>query len=154
MTERYDKTLIAVADGAKLLLFENKLDDATPQLQLVAEDAQENPPTRDLGSDRPGRFADASGQARSAVANTDWHDQAEHRFAKDAAKQIEIAFRDGHYRRLVLIAPPRALHDLREALHKDVARSVVASLDKDLTHHTVQAIENAVRDAMQHKPSG
>lgn len=154
MTERYDKTLIAVADGAKLLLFENLLDDATPQLRLLGKDAQENPATRAQGSDRPGRYADASGHARSAVDNTDWHDQAEHRFAKEAAHEIERAFRDGQFRRLVLIAPPRALHDLRAALHKDVARSVVASLDKDLIHHTVPAIETAVRDALNAKPTG
>ena len=40
----------------------------------------------------------------------------------------------------MVVAPPRALADLRQALHADVKSQIIAEVDKDLTHHPVGEI--------------
>jgi protein required for attachment to host cells len=42
---------------------------------------------------------------------------------------------------LVIIAPPRALAELRRAIHADVKARVIAEIDKDLTKHPIAEIE-------------
>jgi protein required for attachment to host cells len=42
---------------------------------------------------------------------------------------------------LIIVAPPRALVDLRRAFHKDVKERIVAEVGKDLTNHPVAEIE-------------
>ena len=49
---------VVVADGEKALFLENDGDTQYPDLQVVQEMEQENPATREQGSDRPGRFSD------------------------------------------------------------------------------------------------
>ena len=51
----------------------------------------ENPPTHEQGSDRPGRSHASVGSARSAVGQTDWHDQAEHDFLTALARRLDKA---------------------------------------------------------------
>ena len=64
---------VVVADGEKALFLENRGDGLHPDFEVVREFAEENPPTREQGSDRPGRFNDGPSAHRSAVADTDWH---------------------------------------------------------------------------------
>jgi len=48
---------------------------------------------------------------------------------------------------LVVIAPPRALADLRKAFHDDVKKKIIAEIDKDLTKHqsTISRSTSAAR---------
>ena len=45
---------------------------------------------------------------------------------------------------LVIVAPPRALADLRQALHGDVKARLIGEIDKDLTKLPVWEIEKHV----------
>ena len=45
---------------------------------------------------------------------------------------------------LIIAAPPRALADLRRALHPDVKAKIVAELNKDFTNEPVSEIERHV----------
>ena len=45
---------------------------------------------------------------------------------------------------LVIVAPPRALADLRQALHADVKARLIGEIDKDLTKHPVWEIEKLI----------
>ncbi|TIX03020.1 MAG: host attachment protein, partial [Mesorhizobium sp.] len=49
---------IVVADGEKALFLRNEGNTRNPDLQVVQEMEQENPATREQGSDRPGRYND------------------------------------------------------------------------------------------------
>ncbi len=42
---------------------------------------------------------------------------------------------------LAIVAPPRALADLRHAIRKDVKDLIFAEIDKDLTEHPIADIE-------------
>ena len=81
------------------------------------------------------------GPARSAVGQTDWHDEAEHTFLKGIAKRINDAVVRGEAKGLVLIAPPRALGMLRPALSTAAGRLVRHQIDRDLVALPVGEIE-------------
>ena len=92
-----------------------------------------NRPSRERASDRPGRVHESASSARHAVEpRTDPHREAKRAFARHLAEELEA--RQGGYARLVLVAPPAFLGDLREALGDAARRKLAGSLDKDLTH--------------------
>jgi protein required for attachment to host cells len=48
---------------------------------------------------------------------------------------------------LIVVAPPRALADLRKAFHPDLKKRIIAEIDKDLTKHPVDQIEKHLASA-------
>jgi protein required for attachment to host cells len=128
--------------GRKALFLRNAGDEKFPNLQTERVFLDDNPPTREQGTDRPGRaFKRAATNLRSSVENTDWHDLEEHRFAGRVAAALEQLVRTRNVKALVVAAPPRTLADLRHAFHADVKARIVAEIDKDLTKHPVAEIE-------------
>ncbi|MGE5145890.1 MAG: host attachment protein [Candidatus Eiseniibacteriota bacterium] len=97
--------------------------------------------TSDLGSDKPGRVQESVGGAHHAVTpKSDYHREEKHQFARDLAKFLEHAAERKEYDRLILVAAPRTLGDLREALGKHARDLISGELDKDLTEMTVADI--------------
>ena len=134
--------LVFVADGRKALFLRNDGDATSPNLRAEKVFEDENPPTREQGSDRPGRLGEAAVPGRrSAVEPTDWHDIEEHRFARKAAVAMEQMVRTNKAKALIVVAPPKTLAELRNAFHSDVKACVVAEINKDLTRHPVHEIE-------------
>ena len=78
---------VVVADGEKALFLRNEGDATYPNLQVVRTIHEENPPSREQGTDKPGRFNDGHGVHRSAVDETDWHRIEKERFAADVAER-------------------------------------------------------------------
>ena len=70
---------------------------------------QDNPPTREQGSDRPGRYNDGPSVHRSAVEDTDWHRLGKERFADEIAERLYKLAHRGDFDEIVLIAPPLVL---------------------------------------------
>jgi protein required for attachment to host cells len=133
---------VLVADGRKGLLFRNIGDATAVNLELVEQvDGLANPSTAELGSDRPGRTFDRASGRHSGVEQTDWHDRAEQEHARAVAALVERHFRANHVRRLLIVAPPRTLSVLRDALGSDTKKAVAAEIAKDLTKHPVHEIE-------------
>jgi protein required for attachment to host cells len=129
--------LILVGDGRKALFLRNRGTPADLDLVVENEIEQHNPPTRELGTDRPGRKHGSDGVSRTAIEETDQHDRAEQQFA---ARVADTLYEMGHAQRfqaLVMVAPPRMLGDLRAALHPEVTQRLVAEVPKDLVDHTV-----------------
>ena len=135
---------IVIADGEKALFLQNKGDGLYPDLAVIREIEEENPPTRDQGSDRPGRFNDGPSPHKSAVADTDWHRVAKERFADEIAAKLYKAAHRGDFDQIVLVAPPLVLGEMRKKLHKEVADMVVAEVPKTLTNHPMPEIERIV----------
>ena len=140
-------TWIALADGAKALLLVNEGTDAEPLLAVMSKAELENPPTHEQGTDRPGRYPDPSGGQRSAVQETDWHQFEEARFVREFSARLNRAAQANRFDRLVLVAPPKVLGELREALAKPASARVVAELAKDLTKHPINQIERLIARA-------
>ncbi len=133
---------VFVGDGRKALFLRNEGDEKFPNLKTEKVLADENPPSHEQGTDRPGHIGKGSQPGRrSAVETTDWHDIEEHHFARKVAAAMEQVVRAGKVKALVVVAPPKTLADLRNALHADVKACVIAEINKDLTKHPVWEIE-------------
>ncbi|RBP11939.1 protein required for attachment to host cells [Roseiarcus fermentans] len=140
---------ILVGDGRKALFLRNDGDEQYARFVTERAFVDDNPPTRDQGSDRPGRaFACAGFPRRSAVETTDWRALEEHRFAERVARALERVARERKAPALAIAAPPRTLADLRAALAPDVRAKVVLEINKDLTRVPVWAIEKHVAEAL------
>ena len=85
-----NNALVFVGDGRKALFLRNHGDAKFPNLKTEKVLEDENPATREQGSDRPGRLGEvALAGRRTAVEPTDWHELEEHRFARRVAAVIE-----------------------------------------------------------------
>jgi len=58
---------VVVCDGRKALILENAGNERSPDLRTKAVREQANPPTREQGTQAPGRVQPSVGAARSAV---------------------------------------------------------------------------------------
>jgi protein required for attachment to host cells len=126
-------TLVLVGDGRKALFLRNKGGAGHPDLFAEHIMEQDNPATREQGTDRPGRYEGPAGAPRSAVEQTDWHQQAEDRFAVRVAQVLYKKAHEHEFERLIVVAAPRTLGTLRSAFRKEVAQKVTAEIPKDLT---------------------
>ncbi|RWM39163.1 host attachment family protein [Mesorhizobium sp.] len=138
---------VVVADGEKALFLRNEGDSKFPNLEVVQEMEQENPATREQGSDRPGRYSDGPTVHRSAVEDTDWHRLGKERFADNIAGRLYKLAHRGEFDEIVLIAPPQVLGEMRQKLHKEVSGKVKAEIPKTLTNHTISEIESLLQAA-------
>ncbi len=130
-------TWFLVADGAKARILARRgqggpLESAS---NICFAEAEARLPTREVGADRPGRVHESADVARHAMApRVDWHRFAKELFARDVAKALEAAAGRKLYNALVLVAPPRTLGDLRQALGKHASALVTREIAKDLTN--------------------
>ena len=142
---------VLVADGRKMLFFRNEGDQAHPNLQVVTASEQKNPKTSDQASDAPGRTFSSGATGgrtggRSAYSDTDFHTLEETRFAEDAAEMLKSRALGGDFEKLLIIAPPSTLGDLRRHYHKEVEARLIGEIAKDLTNHPVDQIEKIISD--------
>ncbi|MDP2409864.1 MAG: host attachment family protein [Pseudolabrys sp.] len=132
---------VVVCDGAKALVLENAGDIKFPNLKTIEVFEQENLATRELGTGAPGRSYSSVGPGRSAVEQTDWHDQAERSFLVDLVKHLDVSLTAGKTKSFIIVAPPRALGVLRAAYSLQVKNAVRAEVDKDFVKMPVHQIE-------------
>ncbi|WP_425093502.1 host attachment family protein [Tropicimonas sp. S265A] len=144
MTELSQGTWIVVADGEKALFLRNKTDDEDPYFDVRDKDEQDNPKDIDQSANRPGRMPDPGPGQFSAMDDTDWHELAKERFAADLADKLYERVHAGKMERIVLVAAPKILGELRKNLHQEVEACVVGEIDKTLTNHPVTEIEDIV----------
>lgn len=131
---------VVVADGEKALFLRNEGDAKYPNLE-VFRSLKDDAPDHDQGTDKPGRFNDGPSVHRSAVQETDWHRVEKERFAKDIAARLYKAAHRGDFSRLVIVAPPLVMGEMRKELHKEVEQRVVGEVSKTLTNHRIDEIE-------------
>jgi protein required for attachment to host cells len=135
--------LVFVGDGRRALFLRNHGDAKFPNLRTERVFIDENPPSHEQGTERPGRISKGSrtGGGRSAVEATDWHELEEHHFIRMVAAAMEGLIRASKVKELIVVAPPRTLAELRLAFHSDVKSCIVAEVNKDLTKHPILEIE-------------
>jgi protein required for attachment to host cells len=134
------RTVVFVGDGRKALFLLNEGTGQEPRLKVQRVFEDENPPTREQGSDRPGRALSGIEPNRSAMEQTNWHDIEKHRFARAIARALDRVLQELHAERVVIVAPPRTLADLRRSFSPTVERLIVTEIAKDLTGLTVRDI--------------
>lgn len=127
------RTWIVLADGANARFLLNsgrgKGLEPLPDGQMGIDPTA----SRDIGTERPGRVHDRMGPGRHAMApKVDWHEQQKTEFLGEVASRLNAAVQEQALDQLVLVAPPKALGELRAALAKQTAERVTAELAKDL----------------------
>jgi len=132
---------VVVCDGAKALVLENVGDDKFPNLKTKEVYEQEDPKTSDQGTDAPGRAINSVGNVRSAMEQTDWHDEAERAFLGKLVDRLAAAAHAGEAKAMVLVAPPRALGVMRPRYTPALKAAVKAEVDKDYVKLPVYEIE-------------
>lgn len=140
---------VLVTDGAKALVMRNEGDAITPDLKLVRSYSQDNPPTREQGTDKPGRTNESTGTRRSSMETPDWHEIAEAEFVARIAEDMNRDLRAGDYENLIVVAPPVALGVYRKSVAPAVAKVTMAEIDKDLVKHTAADITAHVVKALE-----
>jgi len=138
---------VLVADGRKALFFRNEGDAEHPNLEVIRADEQDNPADRDQKSDAPGVTVSSFGHGRSTMEEVDFHQQAEDRFAAEAAEQLKGWALGGRFEDLIVIAPPKTLAEIRSHYHVEVRERLRGEIAKDLTRHPVDRIEAIIQDS-------
>jgi protein required for attachment to host cells len=142
-------TWILVADGARARVLMNDGVGKGLQPTVGGEMAHALPATRDMGTDRPGRTQQRGTSGRHALQpHVDWHRFEKEKFSKEIALLLDAAAERGAFHRLVLVAPPRTLGDLRAALGTKAHALIHAEIDKDLTHVTIQDLPDHLADVV------
>lgn len=127
-----------VADGARARLFRYEAGRLEPAAD--ADFVGSRLRSRDIDADKPGRSFDSVGHHRHALApSTDAHRNAEVVFAREVAEWLDEEIGHGKFDHIIVVAPPRALGDLRRAFSKEISARVVGSVKKELT--TLSAAE-------------
>lgn len=141
------KTWIVVADAAKTRIY---LNDGPGHGLSELPGKQRNTDvkeSREINADRPGRTFDSGGQGRHAMeppTDPKRHEKAE--IAKDLIDMLSDAHKRRAFDRLILIAPPTMLGDLRGAMPKELGGAVHGELPKDLTRADKRELEQHVAD--------
>ncbi len=135
---------ILVCDARKALFLTNHGDEDLTDIRIVETfEAEENPPTSEQGTDKPGRRSDGAAGHRSAMEPTDWHARAETAFAGQVAELL-ASRHEGERHPIIIAAPPQMLGDLRKKLAPQVASAIIAEIDKDLVHQPLDRIERSL----------
>lgn len=144
-------TLVAVADGRKLLFLRNEGDATIPVLRTVKVEEQANPKDSDQKTDLAGRAPGGGnvgvGGSGNSMGEADYHQLQEDRFAAEAADLLKTRAASGDYDTLIVVAPPRTLGEMRKHYHKEVSSRLAGELAKDLTNHPVDEIEKILAAA-------
>ena len=128
------KTWILIADGARARVLQN---DGPGQGLHAVEGLifhGDHSATHDLVSDREGRSYSSHGAGRSAInSHSDPHRELKKKFAHQLAEMLARGLEQHTYDRLIIVAPPGALGDLRAAISGHVRAKVVGEVAHDLT---------------------
>jgi len=138
-------TYIVVADAARARIFTR---DA---LKLVEQESLVHAASRlhegDLVTDRGADVHESmSTTSRSSGGESTARTHEEMIFAKEVAERIYRARVDNSMQKLILVAPPRFLGQLREKIDGPTTKLVIHSLAKDLSKASLEEIQEAVSD--------
>ena len=133
--------LVLVADGKKMLFLRNQGDEGIIDLRTEAHDERDDRKDREIKTDAPGAQSPRVGIGRDTMDETDFHQQEEDRWVKDAAEELKRRALRNDFEALVLVVPPKALGVLRKELHKQVEKRIVATLNKEMTDRPIRDIE-------------
>jgi protein required for attachment to host cells len=138
-------TLVLVGDGRKALFLRNQGVQTNIKLEVERRLLHETPPTREMGTDRPGRTVSGPGDIRSAMEQTDWHRMEEDRFVDTVAGVLAREAAADPDLQIAIVLPPKALGHLRAGMSAAVHKHVIAEIPKDLTHHPIPEIAKHLR---------
>jgi hypothetical protein len=125
-------TTIAVTDGTKLQVYRNIGDDIHLKLALL-------PPAL-LHTEGKG----SGHRHHSSAANPDRSRLEEDAFSASVASWLNSQVLAGHIHKLYVVAPPRALGELRRHYHPNLMEQLLGEQHKEHTHDTAEELHAAL----------
>ena len=132
--------LVADAAGARIFSFLNEGSEWTLHETLNGDGSGHPDQTANLG-----RKASEHKGALHAHGESKPKETKERRFAHTLAHVLERGHVTKAFSRLVLVAPPKLLGDLRENLSRGLQSAVVAEVHKDYSHSGVAELMERLR---------
>jgi protein required for attachment to host cells len=130
------KVWFVVADGARarILAKRAELPGFDTLDEFHSDDARKF--SRELTSDKPGRGQESAqtGRRSGMEPTSDAHAKEKRVFARFVAGELNRAGQAKRFDELVLIAPTRALADIRDALDTQTKAKLAHEVAKDLTN--------------------
>ncbi len=138
---------IVVTDGGMCRFLASEKRNADPAIAMPDLNMP-NPPTREQGTDKPGRTFESIGNRRSAYEPpADWHAQAKRDFAREIAGLLKEKSRNGDFDKLILVAPPEMLGNLRPLLSPETKEKLLGEVNKDYTQLTPREIKEQLSES-------
>ena len=105
--------------------------------------------TGEIGSDRPGRVYESVGGARHAAEpSTDPKRHAKFELAHEICDLLDAERKKQSFERLVVVAPPQFLGDLRALMSEHVKPLIIAEVNKDLSKLAGRELEAQLVDVL------
>jgi protein required for attachment to host cells len=142
-------TWIIVADGSRARFLANDGPGKGLHAAIAGEFHHDLPPTRDLGTEKPGRIASRANTGRSAIQpHVDWHQFEKEKFSQEMANLLNDAAEKKSFDDLIIVAPPRTLGTLRHALSANTSERIRAEIPKDLTQVPLREMPGHLKDVI------
>lgn len=134
---------VVVADESRAIFYARATKNGPLREVFSLENEAARMKTEQLISDSGGRSYDSKGKGRHTMANekVDPKKHAALKFAKQIAERIGAVMHDGSCRGFALIAAPRFLGVLREAVSAATSAQPYATVDKQVVGHDTTVIE-------------
>ncbi len=133
--------LVLVADGTKVLFLRNHGDENQIDLRTESHDARQDRKERYFRTDAPGTVKQSFGYGHSTYEETNFKQQEEDRWIKDAAEELKKRVLRGDFDALAIVAPPKALGVLKKCLHSEVQKRIVCTVNKEMSGRPIPDIE-------------
>jgi len=130
---------VAVCDGGKFLLLENRGDADILDLRVIAHEEID----KETQTEREGRGPSPDGtQAKIGRSQSHTVDElAEHRFVNSVAAELDERVRSGGIGQMVLVADPKTLGRLRSHINDRTRDAIRQEIGGDFAHNTVAEVE-------------
>lgn len=140
---------VVVADESSATVYSRATRSGDLQQRITLENDAGRKKAGDLVSDKGGRSFDSVGRGRHTMARekTGPKKHAAMLFASEIAEHIGDVVRGGICRGYVLIAPPRFLGILRDAVTRNCNVQPDATIDKELVGRSIADLQNYIDNA-------
>lgn len=143
------KTWILIADGTRARIVCNTGPGKGLDEVQGMEFEGDNVRAGDIMADRQGRTFDSAGAHRHAMEpHTDPQREAKRSFATDLVTRLQEQLQAQAFDRLVLVAAPATLGDIRKALPKSLVAVVCGEIPKNLVHLPNQELDTHLSDVL------
>jgi protein required for attachment to host cells len=130
---------VAVCDGGKFLLLENRGDVDVLDLRVVAQEEIDD--ASRSGREVRGPSPDGTQAKIGRSQNHSVEDISEHKFVNSIAAELDERVRTGAIGQMVLIADPKTLGRLRSHINNRTRDAIRLEIGGDFAHNTVADVE-------------
>jgi len=143
-------TWLVVAENSKAQIF--KMESLSGPLETIdtIDHTDARLHERDMTSDLPGRISGNGGSGSHVYeSKVSPKDQSNINFAKKIANELDAARKKARVKRIILVAAPDLLGNIRNSFNAETKKLVYFELAKNLAHLSPREITDYVADALK-----